>query len=261
MEAGTVNKNIIEVNNLEKIFKTNRENISAVNDVSFSIKEGQCLGLIGESGSGKSTVANIITGFIKPSCGEVIFLGKPLEYGHKRAARQGRKDMQIIFQNPVSSFEPHMRVLDSVCEGLRYYNPGMPKEKMQSIAMKMLLEVGIPPLYYNRRCGQLSGGECQRVAIARAVVNRPKFIILDEVTSALDVSIQSQIMWILRDLNKRYNLSYLFISHDLAIVAGICDQILVMKEGNIVERGDTLNILNNPKHQYTRQLIDSILTI
>jgi ABC-type glutathione transport system ATPase component len=253
---------ILEVKDLCKAFQKNGEKIDAVSHVSFGINEGECLGLIGESGSGKSTVAGLIAGFHRPDSGDVVFLGNTLSYGQGRFSRDARKEMQMVFQHPVSSFEPHMTVISSVCEGMRYRNSsGLSENELEEKAVNALFRVGIPSEYYSKKCRELSGGECQRVAIARAISGAPRLVILDEVTSALDVSVQAQIIWLLHDLKAQTDISYLFISHDLAVVTGLCDNILVMKEGAIVEAGSSLNILNNPQHTYTKQLLQSALTL
>ena len=168
--------------------------------------------------------------------------------------------MQVVFQHPASSFQPRSTVLDGVCDGIRY-KESAGTAQMRDRAAKALYQVGIPESYFQKKCCELSGGECQRVAIARAISGGPQLILLDEVTSALDVSIQAQIMHLLHDLQHEMSMSYLFISHDIAVVAGLCDKILVLKNGCIIEAGTPRDILHNPKEEYTKQLMLSVLTL
>jgi len=234
--------------------------VVAVNNVSFSIEEGECVGIIGESGSGKTTLASLIAGFERPDSGKIIFQGKRLYCGQSRTARNQRRNMQVVFQHSASSFQPRSTVLDGVCDGIRY-KESAGTAQMRDRAAKALYQVGIPESYFQKKCCELSGGECQRVAIARAISGGPQLILLDEVTSALDVSIQAQIMHLLHDLQHEMSMSYLFISHDIAVVAGLCDKILVLKNGCIIEAGTPRDILHNPKEEYTKQLMLSVLTL
>lgn len=236
---------ILTVENLKKTFRGGKNEIQAVNDVSFSIHRGECFGLIGESGSGKSTVAKIVSGLLKPSGGTVRFTGK---------------NMQMVFQDPVTSFSPRMNILDSLCEGVRYRTK-LSRKKQEERAYEVLEQVGIKKEYAKKFSHELSGGECQRVAIGRAIMIKPELLICDEVTSALDVSVQAQIIYLLKKLADEMQMSYLFISHDLALVSGLCDRVAVMCQGEIVEMGETREVLEHPKEVYTKQLVDSVLSV
>ncbi|KPU44416.1 oligopeptide transport ATP-binding protein OppF [Oxobacter pfennigii] len=247
---------LLEVKHLKKVFSRKRSRVIAVDDINFKISSGQCFSLIGESGSGKSTAANMIAGLLDITEGEVIFNKKTLPDKSCQKGFYLRDEMQMVFQNPLSSFSPKMTVLYSICEGLRYRSH-MTRSDMTHKAYETLEMVGLKKDYANRFCSELSGGECQRVAIARAIVSNPKLLICDEVTNALDVSVQAQVLQLLLRLKQDLNLSYLFISHDIALVSNISDRIAVMKEGNIVEEGVPEEIINHPKHPYTDILIRS----
>ncbi len=236
---------ILEVQDLSREFRQGKHTWRAVDQVSFSIRRGECFGLIGESGSGKSTTANMVSGLLKPSSGSIQFSGQYL---------------QMVFQDPKASFSPGMNILDSICEGLRYRTNLSRKEQKQR-AFQVLDQVGLSREYAGKYSSQLSGGECQRAAIGRAIIIHPELLICDEATSALDVSVQEQIIALLKRLRSELGMSYLFISHDLALVSEICDRVAVMQHGKIVEMGETSEVIRNPKEAYTRQLLDSVLTI
>ena len=236
---------ILTVNNVSKNFTDRKEEIHAVKNVSFSIKQGECLGLIGESGSGKSTVANIVSGFVKPDSGEVFFTGK---------------NFQMVFQDPMMSFSPHMKILDSLCEGLRYRTK-LGKREREDRALEVLEQVGLKREYAQKYCYELSGGECQRAAIGRAIMIKPELLICDEVTSALDVSVQAQIIRLLKTLANEMGMSYLFISHDLALVSSLCDRVAVMYQGEIVEIGNVREVIDYPKQEYTKRLLKAVLPV
>ena len=236
---------ILTVENIKKTFRSGKNEIQAVNNVSLSIHRGECFGLIGESGSGKSTVAKIVSGLLKPSAGAVRFNGK---------------NMQMVFQDPLTSLSPRMTILDSLCEGVRYRTK-LTRKAQEERAYEVLEQVGLKKEYAKKFSYELSGGECQRAAIGRAVMIKPELLICDEVTSALDVSVQAQIIGLLRKLADELQMSYLFISHDLALVSGLCDRVAVMYQGEIVEMGETQEVLAHPKEAYTKQLVDSVLSV
>ncbi len=236
---------ILEVENLTRTFTQGKKSWNAVDHISFSIEKGECFGLIGESGSGKSTAANMISGLLKPSGGQVHFHGK---------------NLQMVFQDPRASFSPRMTILDGLCEGLRY-RTHMDRAAREKRACEVLEQVGLSPEYGRKYARELSGGECQRAAIGRAIMIQPELLICDEVTSALDVSVQEQIIDLLKTLRKDLGISYLFISHDIALVNGICDRIAVMQLGHIVEMGRTEEIIRHPQELYTRELMASVLSI
>ena len=238
-------KEILIVEKLNKTFRSRKSELHAVKDVSFSIRQGECLGLIGESGSGKSTVANLVSGLLSPSSGTVKFTGK---------------NLQMIFQDPMMSFSPKMNILDSLCEGLRY-RTNISRKEQEKRAYEVLEQVGLKQEYAKKFCYELSGGECQRAAIGRAIMIRPDLLICDEATSALDVSVQAQIIRLLKKLADEMKMSYLFISHDLALVSSLCDRIAVMYHGEIVEMGDVRKIMDHPEQEYTKLLLNSVLSV
>ena len=245
---------LLEVNNLKKVFRNSGKEFTAADDVSFFIREGECVGLIGESGCGKSTVANLTAGFLRPDAGSITFCGKPLQWKGKDAQRD-RRDMQMVFQNPHLSLDSRMTVEENLAEAVVYYEKPSPAE-LRARMEAQLLRLGLPAEYLSKYPGQISGGECQRVAIARALMRSPLLLICDEVTSALDVSVQAEIMKYLLEL-KREGLAFLFITHDLMLAGMICDRICVMKDGKIVESGDARSIVDDPKEAYTRKLVNA----
>lgn len=236
---------ILIANNLCKTFHDKKENLQAVKNVNLSIKRGECLGLIGESGSGKSTVAKLVSGLLPPSSGEIYFYGK---------------NLQMVFQDPMMSFSPRMKILDSLIEGLRY-RTNLGRKEQEERAYEVLEQVGLKKEYGQKYSYELSGGECQRAAIGRAIMIKPELLICDEVTSALDVSVQAQIVRLLKKLGQEMQISYLFISHDLALVSGLCDRVSVMYHGEIVEEGDVRKVIDAPERDYTKHLLNCILPI
>lgn len=238
----------------------------AVSEVSFFIEEGECLGLIGESGSGKSTVGALMAGFLGGYEGEIRLMGRDVGAAALSAEERRKiyRDVQVIFQDPWQSFPPHMQVGEGIAEGIRYYQKelGLDKGQLRQKVLQTMAQVGLPAAYYSKRCRELSGGECQRAAIGRAIIRSPKLIICDEVTSALDVSIQAQIMQLLAHLKADLGMACLFISHDLALVGGICDRVCVMKEGQLVEElPGGRAMYAKARHPYTRQLMASVLDV
>ena len=249
---------VICVENLNKTFYKDGKKVEAVKNVSFSIEAGESVGLIGESGSGKSTLANLIAGFEKADSGKIQFMGKDITKDKKR--KENRKKMQMVFQNPILSFQPRCRVIDGISDGIRYIE-NISKADCQQRVVEILKLVGLSSEYLYKRCNNLSGGQCQRVAIARAMIANPKLVINDEVTSALDVASQAQILSLFSKLKQTMQTSYLFISHDIAVVSCLCDKVMVMKDGQIIENGDTMTVLNNPQEEYTKQLIKAVTRI
>ena len=245
---------LLEVENLYKEFYKDKIKFAAVDHIHFSIREGECLGLVGESGCGKSTTASLIAGLLKPDKGTFRFFGEELT---KSSSRRIRKNIQMIFQNPMDSFDPRYHLLSSVQQGLRYVEK-CDKRELERRAQEAISFVGLKESYYKKPIHQLSGGECQRAAIARAIIGQPKLLICDEATSALDVSVQAQIINLLKELQEKRNLTYLFISHDLSVVEHISDTIGVMYLGGLVETGTTADIFANPLHPYTEALFSAI---
>ncbi len=256
---------LLECKNVKKYYPTSknfwgvpRSYVKAVDDVSFVLRKGECLGLVGESGCGKSTLGRVIMRLDTLTGGKVIFEGMDVHGLPDKKLRLLRRDFQIIFQDPYSSLNPRMTVGQAIIEPLNihglYENKKVRKEKV----IELLEKVGMKADHYDRYPHQFSGGQRQRICIARALTLEPKFILCDESVSALDVSVQAQVLNLLQDLKEEYGLSYLFISHDLSVVKFISDRILVMKQGKIVESGEVEEVIHNPQTDYTRLLINSI---
>ena len=259
---------LLEVRNLKKYFPVRRgvfrrvvAHVKAVDGVSFFIREGETLGLVGESGCGKTTVGRTILRLIDPTEGSILFYNddKPIDIAKlsQRALKPLRRQMQIIFQDPYSSLNPRMTIGDIIEEPLVVHRIGTPAEREARV--KELLEaVGLNPQYMKRYPHEFSGGQRQRIGIARALALGPKLIICDEPVSALDVSIQAQVLNLLEDLQKEFGLTYLFIAHDLSVVRHISDRVAVMYLGKIVEMAETEELFQNPKHPYTEALLSAV---
>jgi oligopeptide transport system ATP-binding protein len=233
--------------------------VHAVDDVSLDIRTGETLGLVGESGCGKTTTGRVILRLIPATDGKVLFQGKDVFAVRGDALKQLRRDMQIIFQDPYSSLDPRMPIGDIIAEGLVVHGIGSRSERDDAVREMMSL-VGLRPQYARRYPHEFSGGQRQRIGIARALILRPKFVICDEPVSALDVSIQSQILNLLRDLQQQFGLTYLFIAHNLAVVRYISDRIGVMYLGKLVELAETDELFRRPLHPYTQALLSAIPT-
>lgn len=230
--------------------------IKAVDDVSFSIEQGQTYGLVGESGSGKTTTGRAVIGLNHVTAGRILFNGKDLTK-ERRKDRQLQRDVQMIFQDPYSSLNPKKRVIDIIAEPLRNYERLTAKEEKRQVR-DLLEKVGLSPESIYKYPHEFSGGQRQRIGIARAIALKPKLIIADEPVSALDVSVQAQVLNFMKEIQKELNLTYLFISHDLGIIRHMCDQIGIMYKGRYVEQGTTDDIFENPQHIYTKRLIAAI---
>lgn len=237
-----------------------RRYVMAVNGVSFQVYPGETLGLVGESGCGKTTLGRALMRLIEPMGGQVLFEGQDVTHlsGHK--LQQLRREIQIIFQNPFSSLDPRMKIGDAVMEPLSIHSAGKTQRQRRERVAYLLERVGLHPNRMNRYPHEFSGGQRQRICIARALALNPKFIICDESVSSLDVSVQAQVLNLLKELQDEFNLTYIFISHDLSVVKFMSDRILVMNKGQIVEQGDSESIYRQPKEEYTRSLIASIPT-
>ena len=227
--------------------------IKAVNDATLSVREGETLGIVGESGSGKTTLALAIMRLIA-SEGEITFQNQDIRKWSTRELRRLRKDMQIVFQDPYGSLSPRMTCAQIISEGLAIHNVDPDRDKRELVA-EVMRETGLDPAAMDRYPHEFSGGQRQRIAIARAMVLRPRLLVLDEPTSALDMTVQVQIVNLLRDLQTKYKLAYLFISHDLKVVRAMSHQVLVMKQGDVVEMGPVARVFDAPKTDYTRQLV------
>ena len=255
---------ILSVENLKVWFPIKRgilqrtvAHIKAVDGVTFSISEGQSLGVVGESGSGKSTLGMALLRLIS-SDGKIWFQQHELDSLNRLQMRPFRKKMQVVFQDPFGSLSPRMSVGDIIAEGLRLHGDTSVDEQERRV-VEVMQEVGLNPELRFRYPHEFSGGQRQRIAIARALVLHPQFLILDEPTSSLDRSVQGQVLDLLRDLQEKYKLTYLFISHDLKVIKAICHDVLVMRGGEVVESGPAEVVLNHPKHEYTRLLVDAVL--
>lgn len=231
--------------------------VNAVNDVSFHIEEGEAFGLVGESGCGKSTTARTIMGLYEPTSGKIIYDGQDLGSLSKKERLTMHKNMQMIFQDPYASLNPRMTVKEIVTEPIVFHKLASDKKEAEEKAFTLLEKVGIRPELASRYPHQFSGGQRQRIGIARALAVNPKFIVADEPVSALDVSIQAQILNLLMDLKDELGLSYLFIAHDISVVRHICNRLAVMYLGKIVETGTCEEIFQNPIHPYTKLLLEA----
>ncbi|HIQ55703.1 MAG TPA: ABC transporter ATP-binding protein [Pyrodictium sp.] len=230
--------------------------VRAVDGVTFAVPRGKTLGLVGESGSGKTTVGRLVLRLLKPTSGRIVFEGKDITWLSERKLKWFRRRAQIVFQDPYMSLNPRMTVYEILLEPLKVHkmDVGDPREYI----VKLLHEVGLDETHLYRYPYEFSGGQRQRIAIARALILKPEFLVLDEPTSALDVSVQAQILNMLKDLQKKHNLTYLFISHDLGVVRYMSDYIAVMYVGKIVELGPAEEVFEKPLHPYTKMLLDSI---
>jgi len=258
------NRELLQVRNLVKYFPVRGGVlqrvlawVQAVDDVSFSVREGETLGLVGESGCGKTTVGRTLLRLIEPTDGHVYFNGVDVFGLRGQKLQEMRRNMQIIFQDPYSSLDPRMPIGESVAEGLKIHNIGTARER-QELVIDTLRKVGLEDYHARRYPHEFSGGQRQRIGIARALALRPEFIVCDEPVSALDVSIQSQVLNILRDLQDVFHLTYLFIAHNLSVVEHISDRVAVMYLGKVVELASREELFRNPLHPYTQALMSAI---
>jgi peptide/nickel transport system ATP-binding protein/oligopeptide transport system ATP-binding protein len=256
---------LLTVKNLKKyfpihegFFKKKSGDVKAVDDVSFTLQKGEVLGIVGESGSGKSTVARLVCRLMRPTSGQIIFLNRDLFQVSHQELNQLRREMQIVFQDPFSSLNPRQTIGDAIGEPLSYHGLVKNKREERFQVIEVLEQVGLSEAVYNRYPHEFSGGQQQRICIGRALALKPQLIICDEAVSSLDISVRAQILNLLQDLKKEFNLSYLFISHDLSVVRYFSDKVLVMYHGKVVEEGDTEEVFKNPKELYTKTLIESI---
>jgi peptide/nickel transport system ATP-binding protein len=246
---------ILEVKNITKhfdveqgVFKTKSALVKALDDLSFSMDEFTTLGIVGESGSGKTTLAKIILNLIPVTSGEIIF--------NPEIIRIFRKDVQIIFQNPYNSLDPKMRIKNMLCEPLAIHKI-VPKERLLAKAVELLKTVGLDESALDRYPGEFSGGQRQRICIARALAPEPKLLVLDEPISSLDLTIQAKLLDLFAELKKKFNLSYIFISHNLGIIKYIADEVIVMHNARIVEKGSLNEIFIHPRQKYTQTLLEA----
>jgi len=249
---------LLQVRHLKKIFpRQEGGEILAVDDVSFSLKAGEKLAIIGESGSGKTTVARMIARLISPSAGSVSLDGEDITAAKGAKLKAAYTKMQMVFQNPVDSFDPRCTLGDGISESLR--NHGKSREQARVVTKNLLALCGLTEEFADRYPHEVSGGQCQRAAIARALAIEPQLVILDEATSALDVTVQAEVLSLLNRLQEDRGIAYLFICHDIALVQDFCDRVIVMHDGRIVEEGTPDEVINNPQQDYTKKIIDSVL--
>lgn len=252
-------KKLVEVKHLKQYFGTKNNLVKAIDDISFDIYEGETFGLVGESGSGKSTTGRALLRLYQPTDGEILFEGKDIATLTKgKELLEFRKEAQMIFQDPYASLDSRMKVRDIIAEGIDIHHLASTKEERNKMVDELLETVGLNREHANRYPHEFSGGQRQRIGIARALALNPKFIVCDEAISALDVSIQAQIVNLLKKLQKEKGLTYLFIAHDLSMVKYISDRIAVMYRGRIVEMGSAECVYTNPQHAYTKSLLSAI---
>ena len=251
-------ENILEVKHLKKYFKTARGTLHAVDDVSFTIEKGKTLGIVGESGCGKSTTGRAILRLLEPTDGQVIFNGQDITALSSSKMRQMRRDMQIIFQDPFSSLDPKKTVSQTIAEPIIENKILKDKKAIDARVRELMATVGLAERLVNAYPHELDGGRRQRIGIARALAMEPKFIVCDEPVSALDVSIQAQILNLLQELKEQMGLTFIFITHDLSVVNHFADEIAVMYLGQLIEKAPTEELFDPPVHPYTRALLSAI---
>ena len=263
----TSNNVLMEVNNLKVHFNIKSDNawpwekghaLKAVDGVDLTIYEGETLGVVGESGCGKSTLARALLRLVPITDGSVVWLGQDLTDLDKKQMRSKRQELQMIFQDPLASLDPRMTVGDIIAEPLKTFRPELLKEDVKAEVRSIMDRVGLLPNVINRYPHEFSGGQCQRIGIARALILKPKLVVCDEPVSALDVSIQAQVVNLLKELQAEMGLSLVFIAHDLSVVKHISDRVLVMYLGNAVELASKKSLYDNPQHPYTKALLSAV---
>ncbi|WP_310619972.1 ATP-binding cassette domain-containing protein [Flexibacterium corallicola] len=258
---------LLSVKNLHVEFSIPRKNampfskpdtLKAVNGVSFDLAAGETLGIVGESGCGKSTLARAITRMVPSQTGQVLWQGQDVLKYSARQMHALRKEMQMIFQDPLASLNPRLTAAQIIAEPLRTHSKGLTRKEIKERVCELMIKVGLHPNMINRYPHEFSGGQCQRIGIARALITEPKLIICDEPVSALDVSVQAQVVNLLMDLQEELGLSLLFIAHDLSVVRHISHRIMVLNFGNIAELGEAKQVISNPQDDYTKVLINAV---
>lgn len=258
---------LLQVENLETIFKIKKDSyafwqppstLKAVNGISFELNAGETLGVVGESGCGKSTLARTIIGLVKAKAGSIKFQGQELVGASEQVIHATRQDMQMIFQDPLASLNPRMTVGSIIAEPLLTYHKNLSKAQVEEQVRAMMKKVGLLPNVINRYPHEFSGGQCQRIGIARSLMLKPKLLICDEPVSALDVSIQAQVINLLQDIQQEMGLALIFIAHDLSVVKHISDRVMVMYLGNAVELGRDKDVYDSPTHPYTQALMSAV---
>ena len=232
--------------------------LRAVDGVSFNLRAGETMGVVGESGCGKSTLARGVLRLLDPSAGAVAWLGRDIAKASRKDVQPLRKELQIVFQDPLASLDPRNTIGQSIAEPLTVFRPDIDAKGREAAAREMMERMGLDPILVNRYPHELSGGQNQRVGIARAMILKPKLVVCDEAVSALDVSVQAQILDLLIDLQKEFGLAMMFISHDLSVVREICHRVMVLYLGRVVESASRDELFNNPRHPYTRALLSAV---
>jgi len=238
-------------------FHRKQEAVHAINGVDLQVQKGEALCVVGESGCGKSTVARTVMGLLSPSAGEIHYDGQRIDHLDGKEVLPYRRKMQMIFQNPYASLNPRMTIQQTLEEPIRFHQPDASESQIRDKVQDVMESVGIDPDWGSRFGHEFSGGQRQRIAIARALAVDPEFIVADEPISALDVSIQAQVLNLLMEAQESRNLTYLFITHDLSIISTVADQVAVMRDGKIVEQGDVDSVMGNPQNEYTQRLLKS----
>ncbi|SDF35213.1 peptide/nickel transport system ATP-binding protein/oligopeptide transport system ATP-binding protein [Lentzea fradiae] len=251
---------IMELHDVNQVFRRGGKEVYAVNGVSLSVEKGETVAVIGESGSGKSTLGRIALGLITPTSGEVVFDGTNLGALSKKDMRAMRSRLQVVFQEPYESLNPRIKVGNIIAEPLLIHRPELSRAQRMEKVVEILERVGLTAEHADRLPRNLSGGQQQRIGIARAIITEPELVVLDEPTSSLDVSVRARVLDLLRDLQRERDISYVFISHDLATVGLISDRVAVMYLGKVVEQGPTQEVLTNPRHPYTKALLSATLS-
>lgn len=255
---------ILKVDELKLHFKLSRGLfkppilIKAVDNISFSLFSGETLGIVGESGSGKSSVCRLVLKLINKTSGSVCWFNKNIDNFNSSELKNFRKSVQIIFQDPYGSLDPRMTIGKIISEPLDIYKKNLKTTEKEKLVIAAMKDVGLSNELFNRYPHELSGGQCQRVGIARSLINKPSVLICDEPVSALDLSIQAQILDLIKILKEKYRLTIIFVSHDLSIIKSICDRVIVLKDGNIIESNNTIDLFKNPQSTYTKKLISSV---
>jgi peptide/nickel transport system ATP-binding protein len=262
--SSTSERPLLEVRSVSKEYSlaaphlwSARPKLQALSDISFTLQAGQSVGIVGESGSGKSTLARLVMALETPSAGQVLFKGQDLHRLNPSSLRHARAGFQMVFQDPYGSLDPRQRISRIVAEPLEA-KPALTLKARRELAAEALSEVGLSHHDLDKYPHEFSGGQRQRIAIARALITRPALIVADEPVSALDVSVQAQVLNLMQDLQDKFGLSYLFISHDLAVVNLVCDEVLVLRQGQVVDHGPSATLFKTSQHPYTRALIDAI---
>lgn len=251
-------KPLLTVENLNVVYGKGRDSVHAVNDVSFQIAPGEIFGLVGESGCGKSSIAKTLVRLIPPASGNILFNGEDVSLFERAALKHYRQGVQMVFQDPYGSLNPRMKTGRAIVDVLSVHRIGKNADERRERVAELFESVGLDPDWAERYPHEFSGGQRQRICIARALALNPDLLVADEPVSALDVSVQAEILKLLQKLRTEHNLAFLFVSHDLAVVRNLCDRVAVMNDGKIVETGPVADVIDNPQHDYTKKLLAAV---